>query len=175
MVKRHLLSSKDIKNLVKKLPKQLVELVNNVDNVEYCEVDEKLTIYLLNNKPGIAYIKNPVKDIPINEIYIPLLPIFYFPEFKKPEYPWVRVDDGAVPRIINGADIMRPGIKEFYGNFKKFDIVLVKDFKNRIIAIGLALNDKEVVEKWEKGKVLKNIHYIGDKIWKICEELVKKK
>ena len=70
---------------------------------------------------------------------------------------------------------MRPGIKEFYGNFKKFDIVLVKDFKNRIIAIGLALNDKEVVEKWEKGKVLKNIHYIGDKIWKICEELVKKK
>ena len=129
MVKRHLLSSKDIKNLIRKLPKQLAELVNNVENVEYCEIDEKLTIYLLNDKPGIAYIKNPVKDLPINEIYIPLLPIFYFPEFKKPDYPWVRVDDGAVPRIINGADVMRPGIKEFYGNFKNLILYSLKILK----------------------------------------------
>ncbi len=86
--------------------------------------------------------------------------------------PYVVVDMGAVPHIVNGADIMRPGIKEVVGRFTKDDIVVVRDEKNKKpIAIGKTLVDSETLKSMSKGKVAENIHYIDDKLWKLMHQL----
>ena len=175
MVKRHYLSGKDIKELARKVDREeLAKYLLDAETVEEYEVDEKLTMYIVNGYPILAKVKVNFENQQIEKL-IPLLPTFYLPSTPRPSYPFVRVDDGAVPRIVNGADVMRPGIKEFSGNFNKGDIVLVKDFKDRVIAVGLALVSREEAEQMQKGKVVKNVHYLGDKIWKLCEEEIKKK
>jgi len=86
--------------------------------------------------------------------------------------PAVIVDMGAVKPLCNGANLMRPGIKKFEGDFKKGDIVAVKEEKyGKYIAIGLSLMDKEEAERINKGLVLENLHYVGDKAWEKLKEL----
>jgi PUA domain protein len=92
-----------------------------------------------------------------------------------PPYPKVVVDAGAVKPIINGADVMRPGIKEFLGDFGKDDVVFVTDEKGRVIAVAVALYSRQEMEQMQKGKVLINLHHLGDRIWQASLELVKEK
>ena len=75
---------------------------------------------------------------------------------------------GAVKHILNGADIMAPGIVRIIGDFKKGDLVLVVDEKyGKPLAVCEALYSSEEISKMSKGKVLKNLHYVGDKVWKL--------
>lgn len=86
--------------------------------------------------------------------------------------PSIIVDMGAVSHIVNGADIMRPGIREVAGKFNKDDIVIVRDEKNKKpIAVGITLIDSESLKSMSKGKVAENIHYIDDKLWKLIHQL----
>lgn len=87
--------------------------------------------------------------------------------------PSVIVDMGAVPHISNGADIMRPGIVAIDGRFKKGDLVLVRDERfKKPLAIGIAIENSEDLVKMEKGKVVKNIHHVDDKIWRLCMKIL---
>ncbi len=80
--------------------------------------------------------------------------------------PKVIVNLGAIPHICNGADIMSPGIVRFEGMFKKGDIVVITDEQHgKPIAIAEALHNLEVAKTLKRGKVFKNLHYVGDKIW----------
>ncbi|MCD6492629.1 MAG: pseudouridine synthase, partial [Archaeoglobaceae archaeon] len=78
----------------------------------------------------------------------------------------VVVDEGALKFIMNGADIMKPGIVYADENIKKGDFVYVAvEGKETPIAVGIALtNGKEMTDG--KGKAVKNIHHLKDKIWK---------
>ncbi len=169
-MKRHLLSKKDIKLLMREVDQNIRKVLENADNVELYEVDEKLTLYIVDGKPLFAKMKVKIEDKE-TERYVPLITLFYTTECT---YPYVNVDDGAVPRILNGADVMRPGVKNISGEFDKGDIVAVRDLKNRTIAVTIALYSKNEIENMQKGKILKNIHYLGDKITKICTELSRK-
>lgn len=81
----------------------------------------------------------------------------------------VLVDRGAIPHIANGADVMRPGITRFEGSFNKGDLVIVRDENYRKpIAVGEALEGSEESLKMRKGKVIKNLHYVGDKVWRFA-------
>ena len=72
----------------------------------------------------------------------------------------------AIPYMIKGADVMRPGIKEIDEQIRKDEIVAIVDEKNKkAIAVGIALFDSEEMRQMVKGKVLKNIHFVGDKVW----------
>lgn len=83
------------------------------------------------------------------------------------QMPKAVVNSGAVPYICNGADVMAPGIVQFEGVFSKGNIVVVIDENHRKpIAIVVALYDMETAGTLERGKILKNIHYVGDKLWK---------
>ena len=74
---------------------------------------------------------------------------------------------GAIKFVINGADIMRPGITEIEEGIVKGDFVVIADEKNKNpLAIGIALYDSGEMKKITSGKVVKNIHYVGDEIWK---------
>jgi PUA domain protein len=78
----------------------------------------------------------------------------------------ITVDMGAIPFVIKGADIMRPGIKIIEENICKEDYVLVVDEKfSKPLSVGKALFPTEEMRELKNGKVIKNIHYVGDRIW----------
>lgn len=85
---------------------------------------------------------------------------------QKPDIlPQITVDMGAVRYIVNGADIMRPGITNIPETIKKEDIVVVIDQNNKKpLVVGVALFD---ATEMKEGKVIKNIHRIGDDIWNL--------
>ncbi len=170
-MKRHALSGKDIRALAKDVDPQIRSVLNNADTVEMWELDDKTTLYIVDGKPLFAKLKLRI-DNDVLEKYIPLLTMFYL---VNPDYPYVKVDDGAVPKILNGADVMRPGIREIIGEFQKGDIVAVRDLRDRTIAVTIALVSRSDCEKMQKGKVLKNIHYLGDKLSKVISSIVKAK
>jgi malignant T-cell-amplified sequence len=101
----------------------------------------------------------------------------YFPLLKDaailPERPSVVVDSGAVKFVVNGANIMRPGIRKIEGeDFQAGDIVVVKEEKyGKAIAVGKAKLSKSEMEQSAKGPVVENLHYAGDKFWNMLKEI----
>jgi PUA-domain protein len=79
----------------------------------------------------------------------------------------VVVDAGAVKFIINGADIMGPGVVEADPSIKEGDLVIVvEQAHGKALAIGRALMPGEEMAG-KKGKAIKSIHYVGDELWKL--------
>lgn len=96
---------------------------------------------------------------------------FLFPTLKCPSLetlPSVVVDMGAIPYVCNGADIMAPGIVDVKGNFKKNSLVVIKDMQySKALALGIVLASSKELRKAVQGKMVKNLHYVGDKLWGI--------
>jgi PUA domain protein len=81
--------------------------------------------------------------------------------------PRIVVDMGAVAHVANGADIMRPGVKDIPGDFAKDELVVVVDEKyNKPIALGFTEVDSAEMKLIGKGKVIRNVHYVGDDLWR---------
>ena len=79
--------------------------------------------------------------------------------------PKVVVDMGAIRFVCNGADVMAPGITEM-GSFGTGDLVVIRDVTHgKALAIGVANKSSVDIEMSKKGKVIKNLHYVGDKLW----------
>ncbi len=149
--------------LSKKDTKKIEEEIKNifrveVEGIEYVgnrviELDKDTKIFVLGK---IILIREKEK----------LFPSLACGENFLSKFPSIKVDVGAIPHICRGAKIMRPGIVTFEKNFNLNDIVCIKENTyNKFIAIGEALMNKEDAEKREKGPVLDNLHYIGDKYW----------
>ena len=80
--------------------------------------------------------------------------------------PAVIVDMGAIPFICKGADVMAPGITDIKMPFEEGAIIVIRDVKHgKALAIGKALRSSISIMTEKKGKVIKNLHYVGDKIW----------
>ena len=78
----------------------------------------------------------------------------------------VTVDMGAVKFVTNGADIMRPGIVHIEDNIEKDEpIVIIDENNKKPLAVGIALFNTEDMRNESKGKVIQNIHFVGDEIW----------
>ena len=83
---------------------------------------------------------------------------------------FVTVDMGAVPFVCNGADVMAPGIVEADTGIQEGDLVWIRDVKNvKPLAVGLALVSGQGMTQNKAGKAVKNLHYVGDKLWKLEE------
>ncbi len=82
------------------------------------------------------------------------------------KFPKVVVDSGAVKYVCNGADVMRPGITSFDDAFSEGDMVVIVDVKYRkYLAVGRALFSSVEAQAEQKGAVIKNLHYVGDRNW----------
>ncbi len=115
-------------------------------------IDEK--IILVNNKPSFFYYEKRLT---------PTLKLLQEKELLKK----IVVDMGAVKFLVGGADLMRPGIKEIDPAIKKKDFVVIVDMNNKKpLIVGVALFDAEEMQNMNSGKVVKNIHYVGDAIWR---------
>ena len=81
----------------------------------------------------------------------------------------VVVDSGAVRFVVNGADIMKPGIVSADPEIAVGDlVVIVEERHNKPLAIGRAL--VAGTEMKGEGKAVKSLHHVGDVIWKGLEE-----
>lgn len=79
----------------------------------------------------------------------------------------VVVDSGAVKFVVNGADIMCPGIVSADPSIKENDLVIIaEETHGKALAIGRAMiPGSEMVGR--SGKAVKSIHYVGDDLWNL--------
>ncbi len=163
-MKKIRLSKSDVKELNQTLSNYSVSF-SKKDVVEV--VDDSLLF--VNNK--LAFIKG-------ENGYFPFLKFLRENNLKMPK---ISVDEGAVRFVVKGADIMRPGIVgiekygeeqgrecgEGHGKEHGKEYVCIVDDKNRQpLAIGLPFLTYEEMVSAKSGKVIKNVHYVGDRLWK---------
>jgi len=132
--------------------------IPKIKNIKIFEIDQNKSIVAIESLVGVLI---------NNDTIIPFL--------GKTEtiakFPSVTVDSGSIKYICNGAKILRPGIVKF-DDFDKNAIVVVKDEKfNKYLAAGIALEGSEDVKKMEKGYVINNLHFVGDKAWDAFKEI----
>ena len=85
---------------------------------------------------------------------------------------FVTVDMGAVRFVANGADVMGPGIVDADGSISEGDLVWIRDERNlRPLAVGRALMPASEMVTKPKGKAVKSLHHVGDKLWNLDEDL----
>ena len=83
---------------------------------------------------------------------------------------FVTVDMGAVKFVYNGADVMGPGIVACDLSIASGDLVWVRDVNNlKPLAVGRALFMGDAMARKEKGKAVRSIHHVGDKLWELDE------
>ncbi len=82
----------------------------------------------------------------------------------------VVVDMGAVPYLVRGADVMSPGVVRVEGEIRPGEVVVVVDERHgKALAVGEALvSGGEMVGR--KGKVVRNLHHVGDSVWRLAEK-----
>ncbi|MFQ5710660.1 MAG: PUA domain-containing protein [Candidatus Geothermarchaeales archaeon] len=138
------------------------KLTSSVQKVERAEIigGDTLSLFVVNDEPLILFDDD-------EGIYVPFIASvgkFVF-------CPSVVVDMGAVPYVVNGADVMAPGIVSC-GEFERGDIVCVKTERHeRVIATGYSMMSSGEIRSIKKGKAVKNVHYVGDRYWKLAKDI----
>jgi len=150
-MKRQRLRKKEAKRIAEEIKVNFgIEIGSEIDRIE---IDGR----------GVLLVEGEPILLEYNERYY--FTVYGIMKFK-PERGMVVVDEGAVKFVINGADVMKPGIIEADETIKKDEFChVVVEKKLTPLAVGIALLDgKEMIGK--KGKAVKNIHHLNDKIWK---------
>jgi PUA domain protein len=160
--RRHFLSDKETTQLLdefsQKLSLDLKQLLGLKTKIEVAETQTG-KIFFVNNKPILVIINNT------------LLPTLLFEEALR-LLPKIVVNMGAVPHICNGADVMAPGVVRIEGGYKTNDYVFIVDERhNKPLALVIALTDSQTASKMQRGKIAKNIHYVGDNLWNQLKKL----
>jgi PUA domain protein len=159
--RRYFLKEKEAKTLLTEVSQKaglnLEQILKSKVNLEIVQTDFA-QIFLIKNKPILARIGDQV------------FPTLMFDEALSP-ISRVVVDMGAIPHVCNGADIMAPGIVRVHGDIKKGNFVFVVDEKfGKAIAVGKALCDMNEATKPRQGVVIRNTHFVGDRLWNFIKE-----
>lgn len=84
---------------------------------------------------------------------------------------YVTVDKGAVGFVIKGADVMSPGIVDADPAIAPGDVVWVREESHlQPLAVGRALIPGPEMVASKKGKAVKTLHHLRDKLWDITQE-----
>ncbi len=162
------LCQSEVKELMSKLEAELgiKDIVSKKDIViiESSQFSAEISLVKVNNKVMFFYYNNKICPslktiISYGEAYLEKL--------RYTKIKTITVDRGAVKFVINGADIMRPGITSIDEGIEKDSFVIIIDQEHKKpLAIGIALLNSEDMRTAAQGKVIKNIHYVGDELWK---------
>jgi PUA domain protein len=145
---------RDAKILLSKAEKTVGEL--NVNTIEEGTLENKVKVYFFDGKIQLLFIEGY------------LIPTLIFKGLKR--FPSILVDMGAVPYICNGADLMAPGVIDVKNNFNEDEVVVIRDIVHEeALAVGVSLKSSEALNNTKKGKVVQNLHYVGDKIWELIK------
>lgn len=84
---------------------------------------------------------------------------------------FVTVDKGAVGFVIKGADVMSPGIVDADRTIAPGDVVWVREETHlQPLAVGRALIPGPEMVASKRGKAVKTLHHLRDKLWDITQE-----
>lgn len=125
-------------------------------NLQFIVEDEGSNHSLLFNKNYEA------RFFKFEDKYLPT--IQFIRENPAVDFPHVKVDQGAVRHILNGADIFAQGVTSMSRDFGTNTIVMVFNPQDAVLALGKSLKSyTEIINS--KGKAFRNIHFLGDSIW----------
>ena len=156
--RRHSLKDKEAKRFLLEVSKRLGSGIEQfIDSKTRIEVTETKTaeVFFFNKRPLLAKSDGT---------------LFFTLSFEElfPLFPKIVVDMGAVPYVCKGADVMAPGVHAVKGDFKESDLLIVVDERHgKPLAVGVALFSSEEMKTVNHGKTVKNLHYVGDKLWNL--------
>ena len=156
--KRRRLREKEVRALAEELlVKTGIPIFNVGDTVDVAESPEYEVIIVENQIIGF------IQD---GKAFLTIRGLLKYPVTKS----FVTVDMGAIKFVINGADVMGPGIVDADGDIQIGDFVWARDEKNqKPLAVGRALTGGTEMKEKKPGKAIKSILFVGDKLWKFDE------
>ncbi len=156
--KRHSIRKSQTQELLSRLADQIgsSEKLFHAETIEVLETNADVFLFLVHKKPLLMDTGSWVFPTLKGALQIP------FPERR------VAVDAGAIPYVVNGADIMRPGIVSITDDVKaNAPVQIVDERHGKPLAIGIALFDAPEMRARTTGKMVKTIHHVGDEIWNL--------
>ncbi len=161
-MKKQFLRGSEIKKIAQETQnKYIIKLLDKKDKVEIVE-KEGVVVLLKDDAPLLFKYKTKTNG-EIKEEWIPTLKTIFSAEIKLKK---ITVDTGAIKFVLNGADIMRPGITQIEEEIQPEELILiVEEAQNKPLALGISLFNSEDMKNQTQGKVIKTIHYLNDKIW----------
>jgi PUA domain protein len=153
---RHRLKRKQIKNFLTDLQlKFSIPLFDEKSAVDTAQYDNQKIIIVDDDVDFFYY-----KEV----IFFTLKGIYKY----RPRNYYVIVDMGAVGFVTDGADVMAPGIVDADPKIEPGNLIWIADETHRKpLGVGEALLTGEEMIRQNKGKAIKNIHYIGDRLWQL--------
>lgn len=135
-----------------------VRFLAKASAVDRAEGGEGQRLVVADNVPWILLVGSEEKAFPTVRALLAL----------KPPRRYVTVDMGAIKFVMNGADIMAPGITEADPTIAPGDVVWIRDERNRQpLAVGEALVPGSAMPRGPKGKAVKSVHRVGDDVWNL--------
>ena len=154
--KRHLLKKREQRDEIERIESDLGSSIglDAKDRLESGVLDDGSKILLSNNE--ILFFEYEGRNYPtLRAILDGIITI-----------PTVTVDMGAVKFVVNGADIMRPGITKVDDTVTANGIVAIVDERHgKPLAVGVSQLSASDLRAATSGKVVKSIHHVNDDLW----------
>ncbi len=163
-MKRYFISKKEARALRNRAQEVYPWLELRFKRVEVIE-DRWGRIYIVDGEPVL---------LERDDRLIPLLTYLLRHPGVYEKMPVIIIDMGAVKAMTRGADLMVPGVRGIRGVFRQGDIVVAVDEKyGKPVMVGEALIASEDVLSGsvKRGKMVKNLHHIGDDAWRLAASL----
>ena len=154
--KRHSIRKSQGQDLMARLAEEIgqsAELFHG-EMIEVLETNADVSLFMVHKKPLLMATDAWVFPTLKGAVQLP------FPERR------VVVDAGAIPYVVNGADIMRPGIVSVTDDVRaQAPVQIVDERHGKPLAIGISLFDAPDLRASTAGKMVKKFHHVGDEIW----------
>jgi len=156
--KRHSIRKSQAQDLLDRLAHQIgpSAALFHADMIEILETNADVALFLVHKKPLLMDTGAWVFPTLRGAVQCP------FSERM------ITVDAGAIPYVVNGADVMRPGIVAVSDDVVAGSPVQIADERHKKpLAIGVALMDGPAIRASASGKMCKNFHHVGDELWNL--------
>jgi PUA domain protein len=154
--KRHLLKRKQQKAELAKIESALGTTIR-------VDIGTQLETGILDDDTRVLIYQNEILFFETNKRFFPTLHALLKDMVSIPK---VSVDMGAIRFVVNGADIMRPGITKIEDDVRKdAAVAIVDETHGKPLAVGIATMNAEEMRAATSGKVVLSVHYVNDHLW----------
>jgi malignant T-cell-amplified sequence len=92
--------------------------------------------------------------------------------------PHMRVDDGAIRFVLQGANVMCPGLTSEGADMAEVEedsvVAIMAEGKEHAIGVGLMLMGTERIRTENSGHGIESMHFLNDGLWRLYASLAKK-